>query len=806
MGVSLRDLRRQIKLEEESVEYSVLRYRKQLYGDGVRKPAPLSELPPGSRLLQLSMEPMIEALHAFKSKSGQGGRGRFQSTLKLFRLMSDDVIAFIVAKVIINSFTVPNGEYVQNTAIRIGQILVDQYEYELFKKQNPGYIHVVEQQMKYATAPHRKKVLTASQNRIGLKGLIGFSKEEKLAVGQRAIELFVGSTDLVEMVRVSSKGGKHTPYILQPKDVLVTWLTDAHSKCELLQPLYYPMVVPPKPWVAIDDGGFLAPNNKIKLVKTGNPKANTALKNRDMPAFYDAVNKLQSVPWRINKDVYNVMRTLWKTGGDMAGLPSSDLEELPAKQWDAEETPDPNILKAWKAKAAEVHNTRIRNRSKRISVGMKLSIAEKFLGESAIYFVWAADFRGRLYPIQGFINPQSDDSGRALLQFADGVPLTKEGAYWLAVHGANCFGADKASFPERYAWVKDNELDIQACAGDPLGYTWWTEADEPWQFLAFCFEWREWMHKGEDAVTHLPVSMDGSCNGLQHLSSLLLDGSAPVNLVPRAKPQDIYQEVADVLIEKVAHDAEEGNPYAKIWQGKITRKTTKRAVMCTPYGLKKYGLRAQLRGDLNKIKKDYLGMEGDDFEAIKYYSEKLHDAIGTVVKASREVMEWLHDVAKVAVKGNAPIQWTTPAGFLVHQEYVKDKMVRLATWFGETRLRLSYRDDKWGDIDSRRMVQGIAPNYIHSNDAAHLMFILNRWKGSITTVHDSIGTHASMIPALHKMIRETFVEMYSTNQLERFRKEVIAQLPKELQGEVPPTPQQGDLDISVVKDSPYFFA
>ena len=46
-----------------------------------------------------------------------------------------------------------------------------------------------------------------------------------------------------------------------------------------------------------------------------------------------------------------------------------------------------------------------------------------------------------------------------------------------------------------------------------------------------------------------PVHQDGSCNGLQHYAALGGDGAgaAAVNLAPRARPQDVYSEVAALV-------------------------------------------------------------------------------------------------------------------------------------------------------------------------------------------------------------------------------------------------------------------
>jgi DNA-directed RNA polymerase len=44
-------------------------------------------------------------------------------------------------------------------------------------------------------------------------------------------------------------------------------------------------------------------------------------------------------------------------------------------------------------------------------------------------------------------------------------------------------------------------------------------------------------------VSHLPVHMDGSCNGLQHYAALGRDeaGGRAVNLLPSNTPQDVYK-------------------------------------------------------------------------------------------------------------------------------------------------------------------------------------------------------------------------------------------------------------------------
>ena len=89
------------------------------------------------------------------------------------------------------------------------------------------------------------------------------------------------------------------------------------------------------------------------------------------------------------------------------------------------------------------------------------------------------------------------DFAKALLKFGGGLAIDNDDqALWLAVHGANCYGYDKVSLDDRYQWCLDNIDKIKRTVEDPYGYKWWTEADEPWQFLAFCYEWSNFEAKG----------------------------------------------------------------------------------------------------------------------------------------------------------------------------------------------------------------------------------------------------------------------------------------------------------------------
>jgi DNA-directed RNA polymerase len=286
-------------------------------------------------------------------------------------------------------------------------------------------------------------------------------------------------------------------------------------------------------------------------------------------------------------------------------------------------------------------------------------------------------------------------------------------------------------------------------------------------------------------------------------------GGKATNLVPQALPSDIYEEVANVLRQKVVKDLNTGVKEAYPWEGKITRKVTKRGVMTTPYGVTRYGLRKQLQYECEKIDKNYLGITEEIGLYYGYLSNHLFDAIGEVVVAARTAMVWLQQVAEIASQADKVIRWTTPVGFTPCQDYRRQKLLRVQTLHGGIRVKLGL----WQNtvkIDKRKMSSGIAPNFVHSLDASHLMLTVNlcRENGlqNFSCVHDSYGTLAADVSQLAYYLREAFIQQYTPDVLGEFRTEVAKQIPASLREKIPAMPKKGGLDLEQVRESCYFFA
>jgi DNA-directed RNA polymerase, mitochondrial len=551
---------------------------------------------------------------------------------------------------------------------------------------------------------------------------------------------------------------------------------------DLFNPIYLPMIVAPRPWLSYSEGGYLSTPMTFFKRQMGK-NAQRRLGKADLSEVYAAVNAVQNTPFRINPAVYRLQRDAWA-----AGLPFFDLK------------------KEAQRKGLEK------------MMAFRFAQAERLSQEGTFYFPWQVDHRGRAYPVPALMNPQSDHIGRALIEFADGKPIGQNrGVYWLAIHLANCYWkGKKVSFKKRRAWVQKNEQEILDFAANPLleaapcragasrrVHRFWTEADLPWLFLAACLEWKRYKEEGSGMISHLPISMDGSCNGYQHLSAMGLDpiGGRATNLIPFEDPEDIYQWVADLVCRRMEIDARGKGPNAEAARQLLSimdRELAKNATMTTPYGVTLHTIQEALS------EKDAIKALKDPDRCARYLGKLLVECIPEVAVEAGRIMEWLRDVAGLIAKENRGMSWITPAGFLVLHENRIPKKIRLAT---ADRMILVYYYDEKQKIDVRKQVDGIVAHLVHSMDAAHMMRTINRLYTEgirhFAMVHDSYGVHACDVELLHRVLREEFVEIYSEPVLQNF----LEQQRKAHPGIVlPDPPKTGALDIRQVIESPYFFA
>lgn len=542
------------------------------------------------------------------------------------------------------------------------------------------------------------------------------------------------------------------------------------------------------------------------------------LERRDLSQEFDCLNSLQGTAWKVNKPLLETVRTLWDNGQEWGGLPAREDIPLPSYPFDKEpdemDDAERQVFRDWSKNRRDIYSVNKRSISKRIQVERTIQVAEEYAKHDRFYYVWQNDFRSRKYASSTFMSPQSADWSKSFLLFEQGIPINNwDDARWLCIHGANLYGNDKVTLDQRETWAWDNADEFKRVVDNPFDNLYWLEADKPFQFLAWCMDFVGLVRQGWGYVSHYPVSADGSCNGLQHLSAILRDerGGKATNLIPSALPQDIYSEVASDAMRAIERDASQGHEVAQMCkQFGIDRSLCKRPVMIVPYSGTKHACRQYIEDAIKeKIKKGVDNPFGSDtFSPSLYLASHVWDSINGVIESARQVMDYVKEVGKHYAEHNKHMEWVTPTNWLAMQHYSETEKKRIKTQINGGTVSLQYHKDIPNTVSKRRTGSGSSPNFIHSLDASAMTKTINECARQgikdYAMVHDSYGTHSTLMPKMSEVLREQFVKMYEEHDvLDELRNHAIMTLGTE---EIPQPPSTGNLDITKVLESDYFFA
>jgi DNA-directed RNA polymerase len=396
---------------------------------------------------------------------------------------------------------------------------------------------------------------------------------------------------------------------------------------------------------------------------------------------HEAANKVQGTAWRINRAV---------------------LEALDAPK------------------------SRIRKGA--IADGQVILEAQELAKVERFYFPAFLDFRGRLYQRGGVLTYTGrGDYARGLLEFADGELVDAEGMKWLTWHLAQMWGHKedwpKAADGKPYLVLGDGTAWLRK-ASSLVGR--WQEAKHPAQFLAAALAV---VDASQGRPVHLPVRVDATCSGLQHLALLTGDQELAqlVNLWGdyhgdrRAMnwleigSEDFYQAVAD----RTGFD----------------RKEVKAVIVPMLYGAGEDTSGIDLAGVRKKRRsKHHL----QDAQAIRAAASEL-------APRAFELLRWFSRVADAHSEADIPIRWTAPSGFEAIQDYRyvesnptrRDRQVQIMV-NGQRRSLVKRFYTSF--LDKPQQAISLPSSIVHSLDAALLTELvagsrIDRW----AVAHDAFA-------------------------------------------------------------------
>ncbi len=751
----------------------------------------------GNALVTMGVDGVVAEIRHHRKRLQQGKAGVYYRDLQPLLTLAPHKIAACALRVVVDSISQPMR--LAPLALSVGEKL---------------WVEAMLARASRWELANHKRVRGRFEQKVNdikrMSNTEAWTTEQRSATGAFLVSVIAQKTGLIKLEKV--RIGIRTITYVRATAECFDFIGKVNETGQFLCPFQLPMLVKPRDWNDPISGGYLTDIPNSTLLKDNSEMVAQYCSGGE--PFMKATNHQQSVAWQVNRWVLEHLEHAWEKNISVGKLmPREGWQPPPYPKHLPEGHPD---ITQWRFNARQIHEKNDKTRNKRIALAKQLWLARRFADEQELYFPMQLDFRGRYYYRPPFLNPQTNDVGRSLLQFANGQPIANEQeAEWLWVHGANLYGYSKHSWRTRLDWAHQNKEAICRSGMEPWQMTeFWAQADDPWQFLAFCRAAYQYVEKRGAYRCQLPVVLDCTCSGIQHYSALLRNEQMAelVNLMPSDHPQDIYSRVLAAVLEHLRADVD--NPHARSWlELQPDRSLTKAVVMTMPYSATRQTVFKHCQVWSFERTLQLYGTDGWHFKdgaiaAMHYMATLLSNETANMIGPAKAAMHWFKRVGALAGESNTPMQWTSPSGLTIRQQYpnmrrVLIKLHHLSPVLGRFALNI----EELG-LNPKRMGNGLSPNIIHSLDASHMaLTTVDAFaKGVVNLggIHDCFATTPAEMSRVRDSVRNTFAAMYSEDWFTTISSELLAQLPAELHGKLPELPAVGNFDIDLVRRSNYF--
>lgn len=629
-------------------------------------------------------------------------------------------------------------------------------------------------------------------------------------IGTRLFVELLIQTDLIHEKIIISTDEKNKQFKILSLNTEVLHLVEGNKI--YVAPLKLPMIVEPKPYTSKQLGGYLLNDVEVTenlLINKANYREPSEIE-KDSNIIYDMVNNMNKTSYKVNKEVLDFVLEYGVEYGMIEDInikhPYEDIKRN--KRQD-------KIIRAHKSKIILEQNI--------------LGITSVYSGVS-MYFPVRLDQRGRIYCEPIYFNYQSSELAKSLISFTfPGIIKRKDivAVGYFKAYGANCYGhgLDKKSFYKRVQWLDKNVGDILDYKNGKL----LIKAKNKCLFLAFCMEYSRYavFQQGDSSefLTYLPIQLDATCNGFQHLALLSNETKVfkELNISKTSKgddPKDFYTFMKNSLTlifkgnsgsENISESDRES--YKRLNSVLWDRKNIKQAIMTIPYNASLFSIIQYIKDTLKKCE-----LSEEEFEISKqnetlrkqklvqgikpitrWYgmadqvipkrmitdrdifllANTINDVINRDFPKITKLSDYLLNVASICNSLGIPISWSLPHGLHIYQSYLLTKTAAIKPFtFVKSSFKLRVSDKTQFDKSKQKIA--LMPNLIHSLDAASLSLLYDRFYAAhkpivnFYAIHDCFTTTCDKVDSLINLLKVVYLSLYTEdNYLRKFDKGII---------------------------------
>jgi len=728
---------------------------------GIEHNAIALALPPYRKIVRTVTSALVPIIYEYieMAQSKRGRPGKNLAALPYIKSIGVEKACALAVSSLVNNFARPITY--QSMASKIGQAI--SYEWGILQE-DPALVERINKSIHRGSVTSRRYVYLAQYIKKKYDRNIPYIP----ALARHCIgDLFLShALQIKNLLKVQSiKRTKHKRQTLITADpVLIEWIQDELRTDSIENPQHLPHLSP-------------IPTHHTTVLKPQRGRHMPESTTTPDSLLVKAADKLNTVGYKINTQQLQFIRELSMRGDETLGLAGHRQPDMPQylEGMTAEQ------IQQVRAAKAKCYADRAMWRAKRTNLLTQLGLLQQYINKE-IYFEVEADFRGRLYPTANSLSYQGPDWMRSVWSFSEGKEINAENERWLFIHAANCYGLSRLSYESRVVHMRRLYHQMCALVDDPAAeieflYT----AKEPFRFLAAAREIVQYKQHGPGYLSHLPIFIDASSQGIQIYAALLNDRELmeASNVLPieSGDPRDIYQELADTINEEAR--VESGSAAAWVRQNPVDRKTAKRITMLIPYG-----------GKLHSAYKVTQEIPHIPSVASVWLAKRLYDTaadmLNSLVKFQDTAEETVSRQTRETDKHS--YTWCAPSGVRVTQTYKKQKIVRIRTAIKGHLY--SYRSDT-DKPNYTKLGAAFVPNFTHSIDASLLCHaVVYSDCLSLCTIHDSIGMHAADVDKVQRQLGLSFTWAIDGMRAELMQLGIPINGTKEIQerGQVPPYP------------------
>ena len=301
---------------------------------------------------------------------------------------------------------------------------------------------------------------------------------------------------------------------------------------------------------------------------------------------FNALNTLQKTQWSINLDFLDFIAYFTYEGNNISPYPE-DIRQIAWQDSDNMMLREIFIEKM----GLRSRDPAMESRFRVIKLILKQARKNLLNAGNVFWHPWFCDWRGRFNTKVNELSPQGDDLSKAMILFADWKPLGERGKFWLYVRAYELLrkipaineGMPKIdAFNAQVEWVEKRlavimkygkklnrntpEIELEKLLLD-LKLEKPKPKSEIFQRIAFLIEFvrihdvysreKDW----DKVESGLPVHLDASCNGFQHIAALTRNEelAKEVNVLNKGENAkgDLYKEVAETAKDNLNEDFKE---------------------------------------------------------------------------------------------------------------------------------------------------------------------------------------------------------------------------------------------------------